>query len=445
MSENTNTTTAPAATAAPAPETKTAAKSNAPASEFADLVHSGLQNLGQKIEQATQKPAEPAKPATQEPPKANEPVKAPDRRFKLTPSKPEEAQNEPPKAQEATSKAEPEQPDPLEAIEPDKGVSEASKVNFGKLREAYKGTKAEVSKWRAEAEAKAKELEAIKAQKPVEPPTADYEAAKAQVKELSERLARVDYANSPEFLAKYKVPQDSALAEAQEVLTYNDKKADLRTLLGKSPKELNAALADVTKGMNSVDQATVINAVRQAAKLESGAQEALKNAKANVENQSQRSIYQSRTDFEATWQQTGLGQYLQKQVAPEGLDADSKSFIDSYNQGIDSIKPAAEKYAFGQLSTKETASVAQKAALADFYIQHGIPAIERFLNSVSTERDALAAENKALKSARSPGVPVSSAQGSAPAIRSTRYSPTGDSVQDMADTIRNVFSQNTGH
>lgn len=406
MSDTNNTTTAPAAPAAPATPQQGVPQNlvsldaiwRKTVAEPADA-----RMRGEAPPDTVQTKPEPAKAIEQKP---AEPTKTPDRRFKLTPQKPEESKQEPAKAQEVATKHEHEQSDPLESIEPDKGVSEASKVNFGKLREAYKGTKAEVSKWRAEAEARAKELEALKANKPVEPPTADYEATKAQVKELSERLARVDYANSPEFLAKYKVPQDSALAEAQEVLTYNDKKADLRTLLGKSPKELNAALADVTKGMNSVDQATVINAVRQAAKLESSAQEALKNAKANIENQSQRSLYQSRTDFEATWNETGLGQYLQKQAVPSDVDGDSKSFIESYNKGIDSIKPAAEKYAFGQLSTKEAASVAQKAALADFYIQHGIPAIERFLNSVATERDTLFAENKALKAARNPGVPT---------------------------------------
>lgn len=61
------------------------------------------------------------------------------------------------------------------------------------------------------------------------------------------------------------------------------------------------------------------------------------------------------------------GQYLQKQAIPADVNEDAKSFIDSYNNGIDSIKPAAEKYAFGQLSTKEVASV--KAAMADFYLQ----------------------------------------------------------------------------
>lgn len=441
MSKTTNTTTPPAAPAAPAPETTAPAKSNAPASDFKDMVYSGLQNLGQQIEQAQHKQEAPKPAATADPAKPAEPVNTPDRRFKLTPQKAEDPKQEPAKAQEAPSAAAPEQSDPLEAIEPDKGVSEASKVNFGKLREAYKATKAErAAKERELSELKA-QFEAIKAQKPVEPPTADYEAVKAQNKELSDRLAKVDYANSPEFLAKYKVPQDASLAEASEVLSYNDKKADLRGLLGKTPKEMNASLAEITRGMNPVDQATVINAVRSAAKLESGAQEALKNAKANIENQSQRSLYQSRTDFEATWQETGLGQYLQKQAVPADVNEDAKSFIDSYNKGIDSIKPAAEKYAFGQLSTKEVASVAQKAAMADFYLQHGIPAIERFLNSVAAERDTLAAENKALKSARSPGVPAGAPQTSTQSVRSTRYSPTGDSVQDMAETIQNIMRQ----
>jgi len=85
--------------------------------------------------------------------------------------------------------------------------------------------------------------------------------------------------------------------------------------------------------------------------------------------------------------------------------------------------------------------VAQKAAMADFYLQHGIPAIERFLNSVAAERDTLAAENKALKSARSPGVPAGAPQTATQPVRSTRYSPTGDSVQDMADTIQNIMRQ----
>ena len=411
MSDTNNTTTAPAASAAPATPQQGVPQNLVSLDAIwrktvAEPAEARMR--GETPPDSAQTQPEPAKTTEQKP---VEQAKTPDRRFKLTPQKSDEAKQEPPKQAEQPPASDHAEADELLKIELPKGSSEGQQKNWQRARSALESYKATVS-------AKDKELAELRSRLEIStkttanPPNADYEAAKAQVKELSERLARVDYANSPEFLAKYKVPQDSALAEAQEVLTYNDKKADLRTLLGKSPKELNAALADVTKGMNSVDQATVINAVRQAAKLESGAQEALKNAKANVENQSQRSLYQSRTDFEATWNETGLGQYLQKQSVPSDIDGDSKSFIESYNNGIDSIKPAAEKYAFGQLSTKEAASVAQKAALADFYIQHGIPAIERFLNSVATERDTLSAEIKALKAARNPGIPTGDNSGS---------------------------------
>lgn len=416
MSDTNNTTTTPAAPAAPAQSTTATPQQGVPQNlvsldaiwrkTVAEPAEARIR--GETPPDSAQTQPEPAKTTEQKP---VEQAKTPDRRFKLTPQKSDEAKQEPPKQAEQPPASDHAEADELLKIELPKGSSEGQQKNWQRARSALESYKATVS-------AKDKELAELRSKLEIStkttanPPTADYEAAKAQVKELSERLARVDYANSPEFLAKYKVPQDSALAEAQEVLTYNDKKADLRTLLGKSPKELNAALADVTKGMNSVDQATVINAVRQAAKLESGAQEALKNAKANVENQQQRVLYQNRASFDQTWSRNNTAQSLQKHEIPTDIDPQSKAYLEAYNAGVDSIRTTAEKYAFTPLSPDDTALVAQKAATCDFYEKHGIPAMDRFLNSLAAERDALAAENKALKAARNPGIPTGDNSGS---------------------------------
>lgn len=435
MSDQANTTTTPAASAAPATTTPPA-KSSAPASDFRDLVHAGLQNLGQKLEQAQQKPAEATPPADTQ--KQAEPVKAPDRRFKLTPSKPEDAQKAPEKAQEATHSAQEAQVDPLEAIEPDKGVSEAAKANFAKLREAYKSTKAERAAYQKQLDEMKAQLEATK-KTSATAPTADYEALKAEHQKVLDRLAQVDYQNHPEFVSKYAAPKQQALAEAQEVLTYNDKKADLSSLLGKSPKEMNAALADITKGMNSVDQATVINAVRQAAKLETASQEALKNAKANIQTLGQRAAYTTKVEWEAAAAESGFSEWGKPADIPADAPDSLKSFIAKCNEGKEAIRPTAEKYAFAELSPRDAAKVSQRAAVADHLISKVLPAAEQMISSLYNEIAAKDAELSSLKSARSPGVPVGSVSTSQQQTRSTMYSRTGDSLPDMSETIQNIM------
>lgn len=428
MSTTENTTT-PAAPAAPATRKFTGAASQ----DLADLIGDGLQNLGDAIENA--KPAE--KPAHQEVPQTapvdQKPV--PDRRFKLTPQSEEEKATEKPAEKPATQDI----PDPLETAELEGAQSDASKASFKSLRDAYKNSKAEITKSRTEAEALRKELEALKAQKPVEPPTADYEAVKAENKKLADQLAKVDYANSPEFIAKYKAPIDAALGEAQETLAYNDKNVDLRTLLSKPVKDINAELANITKGMNEWDKQVVFSAVRQASKLDAGAREALANAQTNVQVQQQRSLYNSRAEFENTWNQTGIGQFLAKHSAPADADASTRSFIEAYNAGVDNIKPTAERYAFSPLAPAEAAGVAQKAAFADFYIQNAMPAIERFIGSISAERDAAVKELAAIKQSRSIGAPTGELPGNNAPSRVSNYKGHGMSLPDMSDTIRSLM------
>lgn len=434
MSDQATTTNAPAATAAPATTTPPAKSAMAP--DFRDLVQAGLQNLGQKLDQAQQKPAETAQPAEAQ--KPAEPVKAPDRRFKLTPSKPEDAQKAPAQAQEAAPKPTEASVDPLEAIEPDKGVSEAAKANFAKLREAYKSTKAERAAYQKQLDEMKAQIEATK-KASVTAPTADYEALKSEHQKVLDRLAQVDYQNHPEFVSKYAAPKQAALAEAQEVLSYNDKKADLSSLLGKTPKEMNAALADITKGMNSVDQATVINAVRQASKLEIASQEALKNAKGNMETLSQRSAYTTKAEWEAAWNDNGLSEWGKPADVPADAPDALKSFITKCNEGKDSIRSTAEKYAFAGLSQRDTATVAQKAAVADHLIGKVLPAAEEMLGHLYNEIAARDKELASLKSARSPGVPVGNVASATPQTRSTTYSRTGDSLPDMTQTIENIM------
>lgn len=434
MSDQDNTTNAPAATAAPATTTPPAKSAMAP--DFRDLVQSGLQNLGQKLEQAQHKPAETTPPAeTQKP---AEPVKAPDRRFKLTPSKPEDAQKATEKAQEAAPKPVEASVDPLEAIEPDKGVSEAAKANFAKLREAYKSTKAERAAYQKQLDEMKAQIEATK-KASVTAPTADYEALKSEHQKVLDRLAQVDYQNHPEFVSKYAAPKQAALAEVQEVLNYNDKKADLVSIISKPLKEFNAALSEITKGMNEGDKTAVFTAMRNAHKLENASQEALKNAKGNMETLSQRSAYTTKAEWEAAWNENGLSEWGKPADIPADAPEPVKSFIAKCNDGKDSIRATAERYAFAGLSQRDTATVAQKAAVADHLIGKVLPATEEMLGHLYNELAARDKELASLKSARSPGVPVGSVTPAAARARSTAYSRAGDSLPDMTQTIENIM------
>lgn len=434
MSDQATTTNAPAAPAAPATTTPPAKSAMAP--DFRDLVQSGLQNLGQKLEQAQQKPAETTQPA--EAPKPAEPVKAPDRRFKLTPSKPEDAQKAPAQAQEAAPKPAEASVDPLEAIEPDKGVSEAAKANFAKLREAYKSTKAERAAYQKQLDEMKAQIEATK-KASVTAPTADYETLKAEHQKVLDRLAKVDYQNHPEFVSKYVAPKQAALAEAQEVLRFAGKEANLEAIIGKNPAEIGKSLSEITKGMTDYERGQVVDAVRRASGFERASQEALKNAKGNLETLGQRAAYTTKAEWEAAWSENGLADLSKPADVPADYPDALKSFIASCNDGKDSIRTTAERYGFAGLTPREMASVTQKAAFADHTIEKVFPAMDKLVNTLYNELAARDKELASLKSARSPGVPVGSVTPASAQTRATNYSRTGDSIPDMTQTIENIM------
>lgn len=411
MSDN-NTTTTPAASAAPAPNDM---------HSLTDSIRDNLLDLGPIVEKAiTPKTDEPVEHKAKSSDQFIPPVV--DRR----PKTPAEA-------------AKPETADPLDALEPDKSISELGKNNFGKLREAYKATKAERETLKREAEELRQQLEITK-KTSTTAPTADYESLKAEHQKVLDHLAKVDLQAHPEFLAKYVAPRDAALAEAAEVLAYNDKKADLPSLLGKGTKELNGSLAELTKGMNAVDAATVINGVRTAAKYDQRAQEELKNAKTSVEQLGQRAVYQSKAEFEGAWKDSGIGAFLSKHEIPPTVDATVKAELEAYNSGVDNVRVMAEKYAFGSLSPRDAALVAQKAAFADFASQHAFPAVGKALQRLQSEKQALEQEVASLKVARSSGVPTGNMQVTKP--NSARYSSSGLAQEDMAENIASLLSRN---
>ena len=325
-----------------------------------------------------------------------------DRRFKITPQK---AEPEPAKAQEKSAEAAPAQPDPLESLEPDKGVSEGAKQNFGKMREGYKTAKAERDALKKEVEAYKQQIEAAK-KTSATAPTADYEAVKKERDTLADRIAKIAYKESPDYIAKYDVPKNNALGEAKELLDMAGKKADLDSLLGKPLPELGKALADITKGMDDLTRGGVYDAVRRANKIHGEAQQALANAKANAENVQQRNAYQSKAEFESAWSENPLKELLQKHELPKGTDPEMLKYFEEYNAGVDGVRATAEKYAFAALSPREAASVAQKAAFADLAHAKIFPAIQGVVDKLAKELEGARAEVAALKSARNPGIPV---------------------------------------
>ena len=410
MSEPTTTTTTPAAPAAKAP-------TQSGPDGLADLIRNTIVEGDAKA--AT--PKQDTAPVEQ----------------KAAPVQQAKAPFVPPIVAQKPKEAAPAEVDPLETIEPDKGTTEAAKANFAKLREAYKASKTERSTYQKQLVELQQQLEQTK-KSSAAAPTADYETLKAEHQKVLDHLAKVDLQNHPDFVAKYVAPKQAALSEAQEVLSWNDKKVDLTTLLGKSPKELSQALADVTKGMNSVDAATVIQAVRTASKLDQGAAEQLKNAKATADQLGQRAAYQNRTEFESVWKESGIGEFLGKHEISADLSAEDKAEAEAYNQGIDSIRQNAEKYAFGNLAPRDVASVAQKAAFADFVTSHAFPAVGKAMAQMQSQIQTLTQELTAIRSSRSPGVPTAPAQSAAPTA-SNRYGGNGLAQEDMAETLAKIM------
>jgi len=379
MSEPTNT---PAAVPATTTETKPAATpsvetSNQPKPDPIDTLFS-------------------SKPAPKEPAKAAEPK----------PAEPKPAEATPPADKPADKPAEPAAPvvptDDIDKMELGEKASDNARTNFAKLREVAKQerlAKAALEKQLADLKAQQETLAKAAPQD-----TAEQERLRAEHKAMADRLALVDLKNHPDYVRQYEVPKTAALAEAKEVLDYNEIPANLESLMGKPLKEFSAEVSKLTKDMNSMDATAVQTSLRNAWKIHNEATAALSKSQELAKALSEKSAHAQKQAVEKVWSTFKEAEsILAKRPVPEGAPPEELAEITSYNEAVQGLRSNYERNAFGRMTEEETARMALKATTFDFIQTHGVKMMERAYKSM--EARALAAEKQLneLKAARSPG------------------------------------------
>ena len=314
---------------------------------------------------------------------------------------------EAPKADSAPPPANPaEQPtvDTADLDQMDLGekASPNARTNFAKLREIAKADRLA----RAAAE---KQLADFQAQQDALAKAAPQEAAemeriRTEHKAMADRLALVDLKTHPDYVRQSDVPKNAALAEAKEVLDYNDISSDLDALMGKSLKEFNAEVSKMTKDMNMADTTTVLNALRTAWKINHDATAAISKSGELRQALAEKTALAQKQAVTKVWDSFKQGEALLKsRQAPEGASPEEQAEIAAYNEAVQGLRASYERNAFGQMTEEQTAQMALKSTMFDFLQGHGVKMMERAYKGM--EARAIAAEKQVseLKAARSPG------------------------------------------
>ena len=327
-----------------------------------------------------------AKPAPKEPAKVAEPTAA----------------EAPPPAADGKPAAPAVPTDDLDKMELGEKASDNARTNFAKLREVAKQerlAKAALEKQLADLKAQQETLAKAAPQD-----TAEQERLRAEHKAMADRLALVDLKNHPDYVRQYEVPKTAALAEAKEVLDYNEIPANLESLMGKSLKEFSAEVSKLTKDMNSMDATAVQTSLRNAWKINNDAASALSKSQELAKALSEKSAHAQKQAVEKVWGTFKEAEsILAKRPVPEGATPEELAEITSYNEAVQGLRSNYERNAFGRMTEEETARMALKATTFDFIQTHGVRMMERAYKGM--EARALAAEKQLneLKAARSPG------------------------------------------
>lgn len=327
-----------------------------------------------------------AKPAPKEPAKVAEP----------------KAAEAPPPAADGKPAAPAVPTDDIDKMELGEKASDNARTNFAKLREVAKQerlAKAALEKQLADLKAQQETLAKAAPQD-----TAEQERLRAEHKAMADRLALVDLKNHPDYVRQYEVPKTAALAEAKEVLDYNEIPANLESLMGKSLKEFSAEVSKLTKDMNSMDATAVQTSLRNAWKINNDAASALSKSQELAKALSEKSAHAQKQAVEKVWGTFKEAEsILAKRPVPEGATPEELAEITSYNEAVQGLRSNYERNAFGRMTEEETARMALKATTFDFIQTHGVRMMDRAYKGM--EARALAAEKQLneLKAARSPG------------------------------------------
>ena len=278
------------------------------------------------------------------------------------------------------------------------GISEAGKKGWKALK-----TKAEVEITTAQKKLADAETQLATLRKATPADLADVEKLRGEHKTALDRLAVLDLKNHPDFTRQYTEPKTKALVEASEVLTYNNKTGLDPAILEKPMKEFNAAVAEATKDLNSMDANIVQSSMRSAYKLANEEKSALAKAGELRSGIEAKDAQQRTQAFEKVYGTLGFDGLVTPKEIPADATPEQKTKMAEYNQAVAQTRSIAEKYAFGRLSPEDAAAVATKAAYLDTMVKHVVPALEQGYTAVVAERNALAKELQAIRGLKQPG------------------------------------------
>lgn len=278
------------------------------------------------------------------------------------------------------------------------GISEAGKKGWKALK-----TKAEVEITTAQKKLADAEAQLTTLRKATPADLADVEKLRGEHKTALDRLAVLDLKNHPDFTRQYTEPKAKALVEASEVLTYNNKTSLDPAILEKPMKEFNAAVAEATKDLNSMDANIVQSSMRSAYKLANEEKSALAKAGELRSGIEAKDAQQRTQAFEKVYGNLGFENLISPKEAPAEATAEQRAQVAEYNAALSQTRSMAEKNAFGRLSSEDAATVATKAAYLDVMVKHVVPVLEKGYSAVVAERNALAKELQAIRGLKQPG------------------------------------------
>lgn len=278
--------------------------------------------------------------------------------------------------------------------EPEK-LSDSGKTGWKALKDELARAENDLANHRAQ-------LDTYKKATPAE--AAETAKLRADYQTAQDRLALIDIQSTEWYSKEFSQPKTKALADAQEVLNWNDVQGvDVAQLLAKPKKEFNAAISEITKGMNSVDASTVINSLRSAHELSSKEKSALSNSGELRQKIEAQTAQQQKAAFEEAYSTAGFDVGMFEPNIPEDASEEDKTELRGISDAMRNVKNEAEKLAFGRVNAKDAAKIALKAAFADVHLTKVIPRMHKEWARVSERNKELEAENAALKTAKSPG------------------------------------------
>lgn len=278
--------------------------------------------------------------------------------------------------------------------EPEK-LSETGRTGWKALKEAEAKSRNEAANFRAQ-------LETYKKAAPAE--SADIAELRDKYQKAQDRLALVELESTDWYSTQFSAPKNKALTEAKEVLEYNGvENVDVFGLLGKPRKDFNAAVAEITKNMNSMDAQTVQQSLRQAHDISMREGDAKKNSSQLRQQIEEKNAATHKAEFEKVFSEIGYGDGFFEPNIPDDASAEDKAELIGISQAMKSAKAEAEKNAFGKLSPREAARIATQAAYLKVHVEKVIPRMHKEWASVKAENDTLKAENAKLKKSKNPG------------------------------------------